>query len=260
MYKMHNHLLPEVLVVTVTHRGKEYLQNIANNFLRQKYPTKRLMVILNTPDLEEKEVEEYMRLVGVPFVNVYRKLDTSMGLCLQESVNKMSAISKIWAKMDDDDFYDQDYLLDKVLIMLKNQAHVVGQIHMISYVPEIGQYFLRKDGPVTGYSTWVRGASLVVLPEVFQKVQFRDIQRGSDTQFLKDVVAHHFRIFAGPPQHFMNIRHVDVKFHTWKEEFVQFLRKTTRLSLRQVQGMFPQLELLKEHFMGIHEKNQEVKN
>jgi hypothetical protein len=109
---MHNIVVPEVWVTTVTNRGWGYLPNVANNFKRQVYAKKHLCVILNSAELDEKQATEFFHEHEIKNVIVVSMPEATLGACLNKSIElMMKSNAWVWAKMDDDDYYGAKYLL-----------------------------------------------------------------------------------------------------------------------------------------------------
>ena len=56
---------PHIFVVAVTNKGYDYLPNVINNFIRQTYPSKRLMIIFNSSDIKKEDIDEKLFLNGI---------------------------------------------------------------------------------------------------------------------------------------------------------------------------------------------------
>jgi hypothetical protein len=225
---MKNLLLPYALVVSVTNRGKNYLKNIANNYLRQTYPLKRLCVILNSP-LEKKEAEEILLEKEIKDYFLISLPTASLGECLNKSIDTLFCLEtfQVWTKMDDDDYYGKNYLMNHVKIMFEKKADIVGRRDMYVYVPEWKKMFFLKNGGHNGWVTWVQGASLTVAKKVFKKLKFLEINKGEDTAFGKNATKLKFKTYAAFFSDYVVIRHEKNEFHTWKiKNLSNFLRQS----------------------------------
>jgi glycosyltransferase involved in cell wall biosynthesis len=234
------HIIPEIQVATVTNRGWSYLANVANNFKRQLYPHKKLIVILNSKTPTKEAVEQYLKDNNIPenLRQVFSMPEYSLGACLNYSVDMMVPTAKVWVKMDDDDFYGENYLVFQMKAMLKTGADIVGRRDMYIYVPEWKKAFFRKNGGHNQFTTWVQGASLCVKKHVFDKVQFPDKSRGEDTAFGHAARNAGFRTYAGPVKDFVVIRHASNDYHTWQLDLKDYLkngRYDSRFPIKRIQ-------------------------
>lgn len=238
-----NYVLPEVLVACVTGRGLDYLPNVVNNFKRQKYDNKRLFVVINSNSMSKVDVENYLRENGESLSIVASLPGLSLGACLNHTIDHMPATALIWAKMDDDDFYGENYLLINVRPMLEKKADIVGRRDLYMYIPEWKKAYFRKNGGRNGWVPWVQGASLTVQKHVFSKVRFPNINKGEDTTFGHAARTAGFRAYAASVEDFVVIRHVSNDFHTWKIDLKKYLKFGTESKA------FPIQRLQQEHVL-----------
>lgn len=246
-----NYVLPEVMVACVTGRGPDYLPNVVNNFKRQRYDNKRLFVVLNSNAMEADWVQNYLREKGVPRSEVVSLPELSLGACLNHTIDNLPVTTKIWAKMDDDDFYGENYLLINVRPMIEKKADIVGRRDLYMYIPEWKKAFFRKNGGRNGWVPWVQGASLTVQVHVFLKVRFPDINKGEDTSFGHAARNAGFRAYAATVEDFVVVRHVNNDFHTWKIDLKKYLRFGTEAKA------FPIQRIQREHVLFPTERNKQ---
>ena len=87
--------------MTVTNRPG-FINRVIGNYLRQAYPDKELIVVLNSEGFSRKEVEE--KLAAVPNARVFGRPEAhTLGQCLNYALDQSQA--EYFAKFDDDDFY-----------------------------------------------------------------------------------------------------------------------------------------------------------
>jgi len=112
-----------VSIITCTNR-QDFIMNLFNNYRRQRYPKKELVIILNNDkmkiDLYKKMAKKYKH---VQVFKLPEKL--SLGTCLNYAVKKTN-YSYI-AKFDDDDYYAPYYLTDNILTFIRTKADIVGK-------------------------------------------------------------------------------------------------------------------------------------
>ena len=114
---------PSVSVLMPTMRPENVLRCL-DNFKKQEYPERELILILNNADFDldaiRKDVE---RIPNVQVLHIEGR--TTLGHCLNRGVEVASG--KYIAKMDDDDYYGVRYLSDSVLAASFSDAEVVGK-------------------------------------------------------------------------------------------------------------------------------------
>ena len=118
-----------VSIITCTKRPA-YLQNILNNYLRQDFSPKELIIIINNNAIN---LEHWRRqAVQYPNVKVLR-IDEKIGqgACLNYAANQ--AVFDYVAKFDDDDYYAPAYLSNAVAALENSGAGVVGKASWFLY-------------------------------------------------------------------------------------------------------------------------------
>jgi GT2 family glycosyltransferase len=240
---------PHIFVVAVTNKGYDYLSNVINNFIRQTYPSKRLMIIFNSSDIKKEDIEDKLFLNGI--VNAIVKIipDESLGYCLNESIKEIPEEYKIWCKMDDDDFYGKNYLTTNLKAMLRSKADIIGRRDMYIYVPELKKLYLKYKKVNNKFVDWVQGASLFLNKIVFNKVLFPDRKRGSDTQFLLSCKNNGFKIFASTINDFIVIRRLNNHNHTWVIDLNKYLNDCVYLPTNVSSNVFTKMEGFNNHIV-----------
>ena len=232
-----NKTIPKIFVTTVTNRGYKYLPNIINNFIRQKYPLKKLIIIFNCNDVEKEVVIDQLYSNGITDCEVEIFPDKSLGNCLNHSIKKIPTDYTIWAKMDDDDYYGENYLLINLEAMLRSKADVVGRRDMYVYVPNWNKLYFRKNGGNNIPVPWVQGASLFVKKDVFKKVIFPDKNRGEDTEFGHTVRNTGFKTFAANYNDVIVVRRDNNNDHTWKIDLKNYLKNSKEVNIKTFKGI-----------------------
>jgi glycosyltransferase involved in cell wall biosynthesis len=200
-----------VSIITCTKR-RHCLDTLFQNYGRQNYRNKELIVILNHNNLK---ASEYIK-AAKPYKNVriYRLPEhVSLGKCLNYGV-KMARYGLI-AKFDDDDYYAPNYLTESVRALFKKNADIAGKRAHYMYLSDQKKLLLRYRNMANRYASLVQGATLLVKRSVFDKVGFPDRNRGECVKFCSNSRAKGFKIYSGSPYNFLAIRRRNSKGHTW---------------------------------------------
>jgi hypothetical protein len=227
---MNNNKSLNICVTTVTNKGYKYLPNIINNFIRQIYPYKKLIIIFNSADIKKETVVDQLYSNGIIDCIVEIISDKTLGQCLNYSIQQIPESYDIWCKMDDDDYYGENYLMTNLESMLRSKADIVGRRDMYIYVPEWKKLFFKKNGGNNILVPWVQGASLFVKKKVFNKVMFPDKNRGEDTHFGHAARRSGFKTFAAPFNDFIVVRRLNNRNHTWLIDLKQYLKNSVVVS------------------------------
>lgn len=213
----------KICVTTVTNKGYSFLPNIINNFKRQLYPYKKLIIIFNCDTVEKEKVENELEQNGISNYHVELLPEKTQWGCNNFSISKIPEDYTIWAKMDDDDYYGKNYLMLNLNSMLFSGSYVVGRSDFMVYVPEIDKLYYKKMHGENTFVMHVAGATLFVNKKVFKKIKFDDVKSGGDVKFLKKCSKAGFKIFSSSSSDFIVVRRMGNKNHTWKINLKNFL-------------------------------------
>lgn len=200
-----------VSIISCTKRA-EYIYNLFNNSLRQKWRKKELIIIINNDRIKLRRYKELAK--RYKHVSVYRlKEKTSLGKCLNFGVKK-SKFNFI-AKFDDDDYYAPSYLTESMQIFKKKNVDVVGKRAHFLWLSGSRILISRFPKSENKYVNLLPGATLVIKKSVFKKVPFRNITNGEDDMFCLDCISKGFKIYSGSKYNFAAFRRKFSKNHTW---------------------------------------------
>jgi len=214
-----------VSIITCTKR-RNCMENLLQNYSRQNFSRKELIVILNHDNLN---VSEYIKAAkAYKQVRIYSLPGfISLGTCLNFGV-RVSKYNRI-AKFDDDDYYAPDYLTDSMRTMVKTGADIVGKRAHYMYLNGENKLLLRYPARENQDVSLVQGATLLVKRHVFDKVGFPDRNRGECVKFCSDSAAKGLKIYSGSRYNFLAIRRKDSKDHTWTVSDRQLLARNAKL-------------------------------
>lgn len=198
-----------ISIITCTNRPK-YMKNVFENYNRQSYKDKELIIILNNNRMNIND----WKLKAKEFSNVsIFQVDEkkSLGYCLNFGISKSSY--NIIAKMDDDDYYGPNYLLQAVKAL--KYADVVGKYCTYVYFEDSNTLAIRNPKRENRYVYRLEGPTLVFRKKVFNKIQFHDKSLGEDIQFCRDCLKNGIKLYATDKNNYVYIRHSSKDKHTW---------------------------------------------
>lgn len=201
-----------VSIITATN-NESFFNNIFENFDRQAYKNKELIIIINKNSLNLDKYKSKAK--NYENVRVYRVDGSkSLGYCLNYAVS----ISKynIIAKFDDDDYYGANYLSSSVDAFEHTEASVVGKCSHLIYFKQLGLLAIRNPKNENKYVKFVNGSTLVFKKSIFDKVKFANISIGEDTKFCGSCIKKGIKIYSTDRYHHVYIRQKSKATHTWK--------------------------------------------
>lgn len=205
---------PGVSMIVSTNKIK-YIKNIFTNYLRSNYPNKELIIVLNNNELNiddyNKEADKYEN------IKVYQLDENiSLGCCINYGV-EVSKYNYI-AKMDDDDYYGENYILDAVNTFKYVDADIIGKASYFVYYEKYNSIGIMNADYNNKYTPYIAGSTFVIKRKVFEKVKFRNLNLGEDSSFINDCVKANMNVYSGHRYNYLYIRHRELSDHTWKIE------------------------------------------
>lgn len=221
---------PKISVVCSTNRIDNF-QMIIDNFSRQTYTNKELIIIFNIDICVQLEniIGQINTYANTNIIPIQIDSKYSLGYCLNYGIEISSG--EIISKFDDDDYYGINYLLDMYFSLLISNADLVGKCANLVYSLENKEFWIRYyHVNYENYTyqankmNFICGPTLFFKRKVYSKCRFRDLTNGEDTNFINDVKENNFTIYAGDFFNFCQIR-TNVNLHTWKCDWKKFINK-----------------------------------
>lgn len=202
---------PGVSIITCSNRPSQ-VHNVFENYARQDFEPKELIVILNNNSMDLNEWQA--AAADYPDAVVYRCDEKcSLGSCLNLAVHK-SKYSYI-ARFDDDDYYAPNFLKDPVAALNEGRCDIAGKTCRYIYFQDRSVLALMQAGKEYSYTNYVVGATMVIKREVFKRVRFPDITLGDDSDFQQACRRRKLRIYAVDKYNYVTIRHSATLSHTF---------------------------------------------
>jgi polysaccharide pyruvyl transferase WcaK-like protein/predicted peroxiredoxin len=225
-----------VSIITCTMRN-EFMENLFQNYQRQVWDNKELIIILNHDDMNirlwKEKAKEY------DSVSVYQKPNkVTLGECLNMGV-KQAKYDYI-AKFDDDDYYGAYYLTGIMQAFKNTEADIVGKTTTYCYFEQTKELLMRSPNNENKFVERVKGPTLVIKKHVFDKVKFPNVNTKEDSLFLKECRKKGFKIYSTDRYNFTYFRryfnqHTSLisdnkifknsKFIAYTEDYKEFVNK-----------------------------------
>ncbi|WP_311950731.1 glycosyltransferase [Halomonas piscis] len=214
---------PLVSIITCTRRPN-MIDRIVENMTRQNYPNCELILVLQ--DFTKAHAKELVdKIKAAPSnIRVVKALVNDSSDTLGERFNKAAEIAQgeYIAKMDDDDFYFENYLSDMLIPFTFGDYGLVGKKELYMYLSSSDKLIKRFPGMKHREVDFVAGATFVFKAGVFHKYKFNSLNRGEDSDLINRLKADGVKIYAADPFNFIVWRG-DVTAHTWDATDEYFL-------------------------------------
>ncbi|SDY45264.1 Glycosyl transferase family 2 [Proteiniborus ethanoligenes] len=207
-----------VSVITCTHMYC-YMNNIINNFLRQNYKKKELIIILNNNSLNLKEWK--LKVKAYKNIKIF-KIDEkiTVGSCMNFAVKKSKY--NFIANFDHDDYYGQNYLNDFMKVVKNVDAGLFGKKTQFVFFEKSNTLAIRNPNSENKYVDFIDGPTVFFKKSIFKKVKYIDSDM-ADLQLSYDCTKANIKIYSINKENFCYIRKASKDMHTWKIEDENFL-------------------------------------
>lgn len=204
--------VPGVSIITCTNHP-DFLNNILNNYNRQEYKRKELIIIINKDSIDLKQWRK--KVSRYPNVTVYKVAERiTLGQCLNCGISKSKY--PLIAKFDSDDYYSPYYLREQVKALFRTGSHVVGKHSCFVYLDESKKLLVRSPLEMNKFVAFVQGGTILFRRSILKKVRFPDLSLGEDVKFLRECASNGYTIYATTPYNYVYIRRANKKTHTWQ--------------------------------------------
>ena len=216
---------PSVSVVIATCRPNN-VKLAVENYMNQVYGEKELLLVLNNAVFDEESIETQTKdLHNVRIIQIDGS--ATLGESLNRGVEEASG--DYIAKMDDDDYYGENYLLDMMLAANFSEAEILGKGTYFVHMKSKDVMGLRIVGRQHEFTDFVAGATLTARRDVLREIPFPDRTKGEDSNLLKEASKAGCRIYSADVYNFLAVREVEHSKHTWTIEDSQFLKNCRSL-------------------------------
>ncbi len=214
-----------VTIITATNRP-HYMEKVFANYKRQVYKNKELIVVLNN---NQMNIEEWKDKANQ--LNSVRVLQLDENKTLADCLNLAVSYSNYpyISKCDDDNYYAPKFITDLMDVFNHTHAHIVGKRAYYTYLENRRLLILRFPSFEHCYVRFLSGSAMIVKKEVFEKVRFTPVIRGTDTIFLKECVANNFKIYSADRFNYVYVRKLAGEPTTWPIEEEELLAKNCQI-------------------------------
>jgi hypothetical protein len=224
-----------ISIVACTNR-EEYVSSIIANFQKQTIQDKELILILNSTKMDFNRIQHVLGVAEKNSLLLQFPDEMSLGECLNKGVER--AKFEIIAKMDDDDYYGDDYLTEAVKVLIQTKAEVVGKSSFYIYFkkkqelrlynPDWENRWIINNGQ--NYykpSYFLSGASMIFKKNLFKKIAFPQVNQGEDSGFQRLCFENKINMYSLSKDHYVYVRY-NKKHHHTSDATDKMLRRRSR--------------------------------
>ncbi|MCH7340612.1 glycosyltransferase family protein [Acinetobacter higginsii] len=208
---------PKVSIIMATMR-EHFIDRIIENISRQNYVNFEVMIV--TQNFSKKGITKLKKaLSSLKKLKGFQLIEINSEMTLGERLNKAASLSKgeYLAKMDDDDFYFENYLTDMMIPFSFGNFGLVGKKEIFIYLEGMDKTVLKYYQQGHRVTDFVAGATLVINKSIFDSVGgFDALNRSEDSTLIEKLKGKNYSIYAADPFNFIAWRGKDTQNHTWQ--------------------------------------------
>lgn len=210
-----------ISVITSTKR-KWTLEDYIKRLNNQKNVQLEVILLTHGFELtghEEKKLKEIANF-KIKFLN--ESTDVSFGECLNKCISYTT--QEYFTKIDDDDYYYSNYLIDSWIAKQYSKADIVGKYSQFVYLESNELIIQRFEKQQYKFSEYVAGATIFCETNFIKKYMFSNLPKAVDSDLLRRVRENKGILYCIHPYEFCIFRADDKSAHTWQVDDTRLLK------------------------------------
>ena len=215
---------PPLVSVLLASRRPQLLAAALANVARQSWPRLELVLALHGGGFADDDAVRRASGVDRDFPHPVRLLRLDADLPLGTVLNAASeaATGTLLAKMDDDDLYGPDHILDLVLAHGYSGAGLVGKCPATVYLARSGRTVRCRRSPSETWSRSIAGGTMLIARnDLLRAGGWRRAPRHVDRALVDDVLSAGGAVYRTHDEGYVLVRHGEG--HTWTVDDGHFL-------------------------------------
>lgn len=213
----------KISVVTSTIR-KNNISNLIEQMNKQNYVDIEIILLTHGFRMNEDDILKVKEQSKFPVKILNEERKVVYGACLNKCIENMSY--DYFAKIDDDDLYFPNYLIDSWIAYQYSEASIVGKHSSFWYFENQGMTSIRFEKQAYKFTKYIAGATLFTSKKTIDEFKFSPLASGIDSDLLKRISEKKKLIYCNGPYEFSVFRDIDSSSHTWKVDELYLLRSS----------------------------------
>lgn len=210
-----------ISVITPTNRKQNLLAYI-ERINAQESVELDVIIVTHGFELVDAEIQSLKNNFKHKLRIIYRDAEVSLGQCLNAAIELTEY--PIIAKVDDDDYYYKNYLLDQWLALKYSNADLVGKSASFYYFEKDDLFVLRRLNDHSRFCDHIMGATIMSPAHIMKNLMFSDLPRAVDSDYIKRLKESDGIIYASHPYEMCVYRAKDISKHTWSVDDMSLYR------------------------------------
>lgn len=217
---------PKHISVVLATRRPERIRAAVKQIARQSWPNVEIVLALHGIDIPQEDLS-FLAECGRPVTILRIPVDRVLGEVLNAGVD--AAAGQLIAKMDDDDWYGENHLLDLVQAMEYSGAQLVGSQVEFVYLEDL-DLTTRRPPEGERFGNHVAGGTMLIsAADLMDLGGWRPVHRAVDRCLLQSVAGAGGSIYRGHGQNYVMHRYSESHLHgghTWAPDAEVFLQNS----------------------------------
>ena len=213
----------KISVITSTIR-KNNIFNLIKQMNQQNFVDLEIILLTHGFTLSKTEKLEVKESSKFPIKILSEERTTVYGTCLNKCIENMNY--EYFAKVDDDDLYFPNYLIDSWISYQYSKASIVGKHSSFWYFENQDMTSIRFENQAYKYTKYIAGATIFTSKQTINQYKFSPLASGIDSDLLKRISEDRKLIYCNSPYEFSVFRDSDSDSHTWKVDELYLLRSS----------------------------------
>lgn len=214
----------EISVITSTNR-KSNLDSYIKQMNKQNFVDLQVILVTHGFELEQYEKDKIYDTLKFDLEIIEVSAHMPLGYCLNTAISRVK--HPYIAKMDDDDFYFENYLIDSWIAAKYSGADLVGKLSTYTFLEGSKLIISKHKKTRRKYNEFVMGATFFSKSSLMKKYMFSYLSTGEDSDFLRRINEDNSVIYADHPYNFCIYRSNNLDSHTWKISDINFMKNST---------------------------------
>ena len=219
-------IIPSISVVACTRR-KEKIYTLIEQINKQVNVNLEVVLLTHGFELDTQEIKELTEhsLFNIEILN--KGNDTSFGECLNECLKHIT--TDYFIKIDDDDYYFPNFIIDLWIGLLYSSSTVVGKNAFFFFLEKENMVGQRRMNKQYKNLKEVKGNTIFCSKETILKYKFSDIQKHVDSDLFERIREDKGEIYAIHAFDMCVFRASNKNGHTYQVSDSRFLRDARML-------------------------------
>lgn len=210
--KNKNSNISGVSIITCAN-GFRYINNVFDNFQRQGYEKKELIIILNNNNMNLEAWKE--KAEGYDNVKVFQ-LDESKSLGEYLNYGTDKANFGYISKFSEDDYYAPEFIGDLMNAFKYTDADIVGKHTYYLYLEKSKTLAIISPNLENCYVKFLSISAMVIRKKVFNEVKFIDKSAGCYTDFFNRCIEKNIKLYSADRFNYVCIMNPSIDEQTWE--------------------------------------------